>query len=103
MNNPNYRQDIRDFLEHFIGEEDFSDEDDIFERGLVSSLMAMQLVLFVEKALEIRIESEDLELDNFRSISRMEAFMRKKSIPVHGARPPGRPSSPSRRGRRRGR
>lgn len=79
-----YTQDIRNFLENFISEEDFSDEDDIFELGLVSSLMAMQLVLFVEKTLDTRVESEDLDLDNFRSIARMDAFMRKIAAPSHG-------------------
>ncbi|HDZ08115.1 MAG TPA: acyl carrier protein [Pseudohongiella sp.] len=75
---------MRTFLENFISEEDFADEDDIFELGLVSSLMAMQLVLFVEKTLDIRVESEDLNLDNFRSIDRMDTFMQKVSAPVHG-------------------
>ncbi len=84
MNNANYREDIRNFLENFISEEDFSDEDDIFALGLVSSLMAMQLVLFVEKALAVRVASEDLDLDNFRSIARMDAFMQQKSAPGHG-------------------
>ncbi|MDO8910159.1 MAG: acyl carrier protein [Pseudohongiella sp.] len=74
---------MRNFLENFVGEEDFSDDDDIFELGLVSSLMAMQLVLFVEKTLETRVESEDLDLDNFRSIARMDAFMHKISAPAH--------------------
>ena len=84
MIDANYKQDIRSFLENFIGEEDFSDEDDIFALGLVSSLVAMQLVLFVEKTLDIRVESEDLDLDNFRSIDRIEAFMRSKSTDAHG-------------------
>lgn len=84
MTNPNYREDIRNFLENFISEEDFSDDDDIFALGLVSSLMAMQLVLFVEKTLAIRVDSEDLDLDNFRSIASMDAFMRNKAAPVHG-------------------
>lgn len=84
VNNTDYKQDIRNFLENFISEEDFSDEDDIFELGLVSSLMAMQLVLFVEKTLDTRVESEDLDLDNFRSIARMDTFMRKISAPAHG-------------------
>lgn len=82
--NTGYRLDIRDFLENFIGEEDFSDDDDIFELGLVSSLMAMQLVLFVEKTLAAQVQSEDLDLDNFRSIARMDAFMRRMSTPDHG-------------------
>lgn len=84
MTNTNHKQNIREFLENFISEEDFADDDDIFELGLVSSLMAMQLVLFVEKTLGIRVESEDLNLDNFRSIDRMDAFMQKVSVPVHG-------------------
>lgn len=79
-----FKQNIRNFLENFISEEDFSDEDDIFELGLVSSLMAMQLVLFVEKSLNTRVESEDLDLDNFRSIARMDAFMKKISATSHG-------------------
>ncbi|MEX0740469.1 MAG: phosphopantetheine-binding protein [Pseudohongiella sp.] len=84
MTETNYKQDIRSFLENFISEEDFADDDDIFELGLVSSLMAMQLVLFVEKTLDIRVESEDLNLDNFRSIDRMDAFMQKVSAAVNG-------------------
>lgn len=79
MNDAHYRQAIRNFLENFISEDEFADEDDIFELGLVSSLMAMQLVLFVEKELAIRLESEDLDLDNFRSIARMAAFMQRKA------------------------
>jgi acyl carrier protein len=41
--------------------------------------MAMQLVLFVEKTLGIRVASEELDLDNFRSIARIDAFMQTKS------------------------
>ncbi len=84
MTNTDHKQDIRTFLENFISEEDFANEDDIFELGLVSSLMAMQLVLFVEKTLGVRVESEDLNLDNFRSIDRMDAFMQKMSTTAHG-------------------
>lgn len=78
-NDQHYRTAIRNFLENFISEEDFVDDDDIFALGLVSSLMAMQLVLFVEQTLGIRVESEDLDLDNFRSIARMAAFMQSKT------------------------
>ncbi|HEY0964064.1 MAG TPA: phosphopantetheine-binding protein [Pseudomonadales bacterium] len=82
--NTSYRESLRNFLENFISGEDFSDDDDIFEQGLVSSLMAMQLVLFIEKTLAIRIESDDLDLDNFRSIARMDAFMRSRAVPANG-------------------
>lgn len=79
MSDALYRRSIRNFLEKFIGADDFSDDDDMFALGLVSSLMAMQLVLFIEKELSIRVESQDLDMDNFRSISRIAAFMQKKA------------------------
>lgn len=75
MKTENNRKELRAFLETFIIDVDFSDDDDIFELGLVSSLMAMQLVLFVEKALARKLSSEDLDFANFRSIEKMDALM----------------------------
>jgi methoxymalonate biosynthesis acyl carrier protein len=48
---------------------DLRDDDDIFEAGLVNSLFAMQLVLFVEQEFAIQISNEDLERDNFRTVN----------------------------------
>lgn len=45
------------------------DDDDIFEAGLVNSLFAMQLVVFVEEEFAIQISNEDLERDNFRTVN----------------------------------
>lgn len=58
---------IRDFIgPRWPGE--LRDDDDIFAAGLVNSLFAMQLVVFVEKEFEIQIGNEDLERDNFRTV-----------------------------------
>jgi methoxymalonate biosynthesis acyl carrier protein len=46
-----------------------ADDDDIFEAGLVNSLFAMQLVLFVEQEFAIQVSNEDLERDNFRTVN----------------------------------
>ena len=62
---------IREFLERFVQEESFTDDDDIFARGLVNSLMAMQLVLFLEKEFALKFSNEDLDLKNFRSVASM--------------------------------
>lgn len=58
---------IRQFLARYTNH-DFKDEDDIFSLGFINSVLAMQLVLFVEKEFSVRVENEDLDLDNFRSI-----------------------------------
>lgn len=42
-------------------------EDDVFAAGLVSSMFAMQLVVYLESTYDIAIVGSDLKLDNFRT------------------------------------
>jgi len=55
-----------------------ADSDDIFSRGLVNSLAALQLVLFIEEEFHVKVDVEDLDLDNFCSIDAMDAFVARK-------------------------
>lgn len=48
---------------------------DIFASGNVSSLFAMELVVFLEEAFDIEITGRDLRLDNFRTIQVMTALV----------------------------
>ncbi|OLR93048.1 phosphopantetheine-binding protein [Actinokineospora bangkokensis] len=54
---------------------DLADDEDIFEAGLVNSLFAMQLVVFVEQEFAFRIGNDDLERDNFRSVDAITALV----------------------------
>lgn len=49
----------------------WSPTEDLFEAGAVSSLFALQLVVFLEKTFDIEIGGEDLRLDNFRTVEKM--------------------------------
>ena len=69
---------VRTFFCHYLRDTDFSDEDDVFASGQVNSLMAMQLVLFVEKEFAIKVTNEDLDLANFNSVLRVARFVEKK-------------------------
>lgn len=75
------KQRIRDFLAKRIASP-MSDDDDIFSMGLVDSLFALQLVVFIEQEFEITVEGEDLDLDNFCSVNAMSAFVTKKRVSV---------------------
>jgi acyl carrier protein len=76
---------IRNFLSRSFAGRDVADQDDIFALGFANSLFAMQLVAFIEKEFGIDIDSEDLEMDNFRTIQAMSALVaRKKSLAVTG-------------------
>jgi acyl carrier protein len=55
-----------------------ADDDDIFRLGLVDSLFALQLVLFVEQEFGLRVEGEELDLDNFCSIDAISSFVSRK-------------------------
>lgn len=48
---------------------------DLFETGSLDSLMFVDLLLALEKEFGLKISLEDLELDNFRSISRLAKFI----------------------------
>jgi len=74
------RSKVRAFLEKFIGDQDFQDGDNIFALGLVNSLMAMQLVLFLEKEFAVKFANQDLSLKNFRSVEAMVELLGARGI-----------------------
>ncbi len=73
---------IKDFLSRFFKSHDLQLDEDIFSLGFVSSLLAMQLVAFVEKEFDIQVEDADLDLDNFRSIRAISSLVARKSAPA---------------------
>lgn len=69
---------IRNFLTKHIQHNNFKDDDHLFEQGYVSSLMAMELVLFVEGEFSIKIGNEDLKLENFKSVNDISSLVDRK-------------------------
>lgn len=73
----------RAFLARFCSAQ-FSDSKDIFASGAVNSLVAMQLVLFVEKSFGFTVEDDQLSIDHFRSVDAIAALVarhRSRSLP----------------------
>lgn len=54
------------------------DADDIFATGFFTSLFAMEMILFVEREFGVTVETEDLNMENFRTIDRVTAFVAAK-------------------------
>lgn len=69
---------LKPFLAQFIRDEKITPEQDLFASGLVNSLFAMQMVLFIEKEYGIRVENEDLDFENFKSLNNLVSFISKK-------------------------
>lgn len=70
---------IRAFVSDHLQAVAFADTDDLFGDGLVNSLFAMQLVLFLEQEFSIEVTNDDLDLDNFRSVAAMAGFIARKT------------------------
>ena len=63
--------DIREFVQRKHRAATLDDTTDIFALGYVTSLFAMQLVMFIENHFGIRIPNEELTLDNLRTVAAM--------------------------------
>lgn len=72
------KQKIREFISRSIPGHTLSDGEDMFASGFVNSMFALQLVQFVEVTFEIAIDSDDLDLDNFRSVDALSRLVERK-------------------------
>ena len=54
-----------------------SPETDLFEAGLVDSLSFVELLTQLEQRFGLKVGLEDLELDHFRTIARIAAYVRR--------------------------
>lgn len=73
---------IRGFLTRFFRNREIGDDEDIFSLGFVNSLLAMQLVQFLEKEFGITVEDDDLDLANFSTVNNMTALIERKTSRV---------------------
>jgi acyl carrier protein len=80
MDNKNeIKEQLRTFLARFMHNRELPDDEDIFALGILNSLFAMQLVAFVEKEFGIKVEDEDLDVDNFKSVNAIANLVERKT------------------------
>ena len=71
---------IREYLQSTVPHVEFDDDTAILENGYVTSLIAMQLVLFVESEFGISIGDDDLNRENFSSIISVTQLVEKLKV-----------------------
>jgi methoxymalonate biosynthesis acyl carrier protein len=69
---------IKSFLSRFFRRE-VEMQEDIFGSGIANSLFLLQLIMFLERDFGVRIESADLEIDNFRTVTSISALIQRKT------------------------
>ena len=73
------KETISSFILGSINVADLSEDDHLFETGIVNSLFAVQLMTFLEKTFQIEVGMDDLDIENFKSIKATAAFVMKKN------------------------
>ncbi|OKH99763.1 D-alanyl carrier protein [Streptomyces sp. CB02923] len=75
----------RTFIGKYVRNRELADHEDLFASGFVNSLFIMQLVMFVESELGTPVADEDLQMDNFRSVDAVAAFVARKAAATPAA------------------
>ncbi|HXT68209.1 MAG TPA: acyl carrier protein [Vicinamibacterales bacterium] len=70
---------IKFFLSKWFRDYQLRDDEDIFALGFVNSLLAIQLLAFLEREFGVTIEDQDLDFDNFRTLNGMDALLHRKT------------------------
>jgi methoxymalonate biosynthesis acyl carrier protein len=79
------KETLRGFILNSINITNWKDDENLFESGIVNSLFAVQLMTFIEKSFAIEVESNDLDVENFKSLNAMTAFVLQKGMHQHAA------------------
>lgn len=76
--------DLREFFAKVTAGSTPDPDEDYFALGMVNSLLALELVSYVEHQYGVTVEVADLELDNFRTMNRVASFVRRKLSTLAG-------------------
>ncbi len=67
--------------ENFLFSDDgytLPEEASFLEEGIVDSTGVLELILFVEETYDVTVDNEDVLPENFDSVTRLAAFIRRK-------------------------
>ena len=59
----------------------YPDNASFLEEGIVDSVGIMELVAFIEENMHVSVEDQEITPDNFDSITKLAAYIQRKSAP----------------------
>ena len=75
-------EQVRQYIaDNFLFSEDgyqLPDDVSFLEEGIVDSTGVLELVMFVEETFNVTVEDEEIVPENFDSVSRLAAYIRRK-------------------------
>lgn len=81
------RTKVRDYILRSLQGYHLEDDDNIFEAGLVHSLFAMQIIVFIEKEFGIELDLDEIGLASLSSIDALTSLVEASPNPACAASP----------------
>ena len=82
------KEKLRDFIvTNFLfgdGGVEFGDDDSFLEKGIIDSTGILELIEYLEETWSIAIEDDELIPENLDSVSRVDAFIARKTGTANG-------------------
>ncbi|MGZ6240245.1 MAG: phosphopantetheine-binding protein, partial [Syntrophales bacterium] len=76
-----YKQAIHNFLVEFTGGNVMVEDDDsLLEAGVLTSLMFVQLLLFIEEQFNLTIDEDEMIPENFETINAIASLLEQKDV-----------------------
>lgn len=69
------QEELMQFLKGKNPEAELDWDTDLFKSGVVNSLFALEIVMFVEKTFSIKLKRKDIQAENFSTINRIAALV----------------------------
>lgn len=69
---------IREYLSRSLHDYKLKDNDNIFELGIVHSLFAIQIIIFIEKTFGIELDEDDIDMDHMQTLNRIAELIQMK-------------------------
>lgn len=78
MRKDKIRSRVRSVISSISKINEFKDDDDIFEKGIIDSLAAIKLICRLEEEFRIKIAQDEIKKENLKSIQDMVALIKNK-------------------------
>lgn len=76
----NAKGEIRDWLKQNVtGSTELSDDYELIENGVLTSLQTVELVMFMEQEFGVTVEDEELNEENFATVNDIAELVASKS------------------------
>ena len=80
VNTESTAAEIRGWLkENVAGSSDVPDDYPLIEKGVLTSLQTVELVMFIEERFGVTVEDEELDEENFESINSIAGLVASKT------------------------